>query len=425
MLEEYFSRMRALLPDFDAYADCLQRQPYRAIRVNTLKIDAETFQACSPFSLKPVRWEENGFYIEEDKPGKSIYHDAGLFYVQEPSAMCAVPLLDVQPGERVLDLCSAPGGKGTQIAQAMRGAGVLVLNEKIPDRAKIVLQNVERLGIRNAIVTNMDPSALAEFFPSYFDKILVDAPCSGEGMFRKEPAAIENWSPEAVAMCAQRQRKILESANKMLAGGGKLVYSTCTFSPEEDEGTIADFLKKNPQYDFLEQKKIFPHREEGEGHFAALLQKKEGERKDLPRNKSYAGKSAMSLYRGFEKDFLKDRQLGGHFYLFGNSLCVMPEELFPLYGLKVLRAGWKLGDLLGSRFEPAHSFAMGLKKEDFALPLEYSQEDILRYLKGETLSCAREVKGWCGVLFGRFPVGLGKASDGVVKNHYPKGLRRR
>lgn len=186
MNERYFERMRAQLSDFAAYRACLSQPPYRGIRVNTLKISPDAFREIAPFALAPAAWEPNGFLISEEKPGKYFYHDAGLYYVQEPSAMCAVPLLGARPGERVLDLCSAPGGKGTQIAQAMQGKGLLVLNEKMPDRAKVLLQNVERMGVANAVVTCAEPSELAARLPAFFDRILVDAPCSGEGMLRKE-----------------------------------------------------------------------------------------------------------------------------------------------------------------------------------------------------------------------------------------------
>lgn len=254
----YLKRMEERLPDFAAYAACLSLPPYKGIRVNTLKISAEEFAGISPFSLSPVPWEASGYYIAEEKPGRSAYHDAGLFYVQEPSAMCAAPLLDVRPGERVLDLCAAPGGKGTQLAQAMRGQGILVLNEKIPARAKILLQNVERMGIVNAVVTCADPETIAERFEGYFDKVLVDAPCSGEGMLRKEEEAAANWSPENVAMCAARQKKLLDSAARTVRAGGQLVYSTCTFAEEEDEENAAGFLARHPEFILMEQKRSIP-----------------------------------------------------------------------------------------------------------------------------------------------------------------------
>ena len=422
MIEQYLQRMRARLSDFEAYEACLAQPPQRAVRANTLKISANELERILPFpSDGRVPWDGDGLYIVEEKPGKCLYHDAGLFYVQEPSAMCAAPLLQVRPGEKVLDLCSAPGGKGTQLAQAMRGEGVLVLNEKIPDRARVLLQNVERMGVRNAVVTCADPERLAERFCGYFDKILVDAPCSGEGMLRKEREAAKQWSEENVAMCAARQKKILQSAAGMLAPGGMLVYSTCTFSEEEDEENAEWFVRTFPEYTLLEQRKIFPHRERGEGHFAALFQKKDGEifRPRAPKN--FVDKKIVAQYRTFEKEFLR-RPLEGGFVSFGSSLSLMPALGADLAGLKVLRAGLLLGESRGGRFEPAHALAMGTPREELANVLEVSDEEAARYIRGEELP-ARGGRGWCAVAFRGYPLGLGKIAN-AVKNHYPKGLRR-
>lgn len=421
MNERYFERMRAQLSDFAAYRACLSQPPYRGIRVNTLKISPDAFREIAPFALAPAAWEPNGFLISEEKPGKYFYHDAGLYYVQEPSAMCAVPLLGARPGERVLDLCSAPGGKGTQIAQAMQGKGLLVLNEKMPDRAKVLLQNVERMGVANAVVTCAEPSELAARLPAFFDRILVDAPCSGEGMLRKEPAAAENWSEENVFMCAERQKKILESAIAMLAPGGTLVYSTCTFAPEEDEANADWLVRAFPELTCTEQKKIYPHRERGEGHFAARFIKEDGERAAFRAPKLPADRAAVAAYRAFAGDFLR-RPPEGTFASFGNSLCLLPGEVFPLGGLRVLRCGLQLGTMEGRRFVPAHALALGVPRQDIAALCSYPQEDIARYLHGEELPAA-ELRGWCAVAYEGWPLGLGKSSASM-KNHYPKGLRR-
>lgn len=418
--QAYLNRMRERLPDFGAYEACLNEPPYKGIRVNTLKISAVAFAEISPFTLSPVSWESNGFYIAEEKPGRSAYHDAGLFYVQEPSAMCAAPLLNVCPGERVLDLCAAPGGKGTQLAQAMRGQGILVLNEKVPSRAKILLQNVERMGITNAVVTCADPETIAERFEGYFDKVLVDAPCSGEGMLRKEEEAAANWSPENVAMCAARQKKLLDSAARTVRGGGSLVYSTCTFAEEEDEEIVADFLASHPEFTLIEQKKIYPHRERGEGHFAALFLRKGEEYSRLLPGKERAERQAMAAFSAFADEFLRERP-EGRIIPFGESLCAVPHELFSLDGLRVLRAGLALGSVRGRRFEPAHALALAAPGY-FRDKADYTQEEIVRYLHGEEMPCM--LRGWCAVSVNGFPVGLGKAVGGVLKNHYPKGLRR-
>lgn len=421
MTDEYLRRMQKILPDFEEYKACLRQAPYKGIRVNTLKISAAEFKKISPFELEQIEWESNGFLIEDEKPGRSVYHDAGLFYVQEPSAMCAAPLLDVKPGERVLDLCSAPGGKGTQLAQAMRGEGILVLNEKIPDRAKILLQNVERMGIVNAVVTNADPSELSERLEGYFDKVLVDAPCSGEGMLRKEAAAAENWSIANVEMCAARQKKILESAAKLVAPGGMLVYSTCTFSEEEDERNAEWFVKEFPQFELLSQRKIYPHREKGEGHFVALFRRCDGEKIRYKAWKPLADKRNINTWKEFERDFLK-KPLCGEFLTFGKNICLVPAGLFSLDGLRVLRAGLLLGENAGKRFEPAHALALGADRNNLTKIADLDDEQILRYLHGEELP-PRDLQGWCIAAYHGYPIGLAKSGN-ALKNHYPKGLRR-
>ena len=421
MTDEYLRRMQKILPDFEKYKACLDQAPYKGIRVNTLKISVSEFKEISPFALEQVEWEPDGFLIGEEKPGRSVYHDAGLFYVQEPSAMCAAPLLEVKPGERVLDLCSAPGGKGTQLAQAMRGEGILVLNEKIADRAKILLQNVERMGIVNAVVTNADPSELSERLEGYFDKVLVDAPCSGEGMLRKEAAAAENWSLSNVEMCAARQKKILESAAKLVTPGGMLVYSTCTFSEEEDERNVEWFVREFPQFELLSQRKIYPHREKGEGHFAALFRRCDGEKVRFKAWKPFADKKSLASWKEFEKEFLK-KPLCGEVLTFGKNICLVPAELFSLDGLRVLRAGLLLGENAGKRFEPAHALAMGADRNNLTKIADLDDEQIMRYLHGEELP-PRDLQGWCVAAYHGYPIGLAK-NAGALKNHYPKGLRR-
>lgn len=421
MTDEYLRRMQKILPDFEKYKACLDQAPYKGIRVNTLKISVSEFKEISPFALEQVEWEPDGFLIGEEKPGRSVYHDAGLFYVQEPSAMCAAPLLEVKQGERVLDLCSAPGGKGTQLAQSMRGEGILVLNEKIADRAKILLQNVERMGIVNAVVTNADPSELSERLEGYFDKVLVDAPCSGEGMLRKEAAAAENWSLSNVEMCAARQKKILESAAKLVTPGGMLVYSTCTFSEEEDERNVEWFVREFPQFELLSQRKIYPHREKGEGHFAALFRRCDGEKVRFKAWKPFADKKNVASWKEFEREFLK-KPLCGEFLTFGKNICLVPAELFSLDGLRVLRAGLLLGENAGKRFEPAHALAMGADRNNLTKIADLDDEQILRYLHGEELP-PRDLQGWCVAAYHGYPIGLAK-NAGALKNHYPKGLRR-
>lgn len=424
--EKFVSRARAALgEDAERLFSCYSQKPYKGIRVNSLKLSVEEFKQISPFKAEPVEWEENGFYVDEEKVGLHPYHAAGLYYSQEPSAMLPATLLNAMGGERVLDMCSAPGGKGTQLAQKMGGEGIIVMNEYVLSRAKILSQNVERLGIKNAVVLNESPASLAERFPAYFDKVLIDAPCSGEGMFRKNSdEALKNWSEENVLMCAERQRDILSCAAKTLRAGGKMVYSTCTFSYEEDEGLIENFLKENPDFSLEKQVKLLPYKIKGEGHYAALLKKADGENEAAPFKplKQSGGEKEIKLYREFEREFLNITFK--NLFVNGESIYSLPEGMFPFTKLNVLRAGVRLGGFINGRFEPGHSLIMCLKKEECKSFVPLSIEDAKKFLHGEALPAPDGAKnGWCAVGVERFPVGLGKISGGIIKNHYPKGLR--
>ena len=425
--QAFMERMKKQLPEseweafFAVYAD----KPVKGVRLNPLKGGRYALKDKLPFIGDPIAWEENGFYTEEEKVGAFPFHAAGLFYSQEPSAMSAAPLLDVQGGERVLDLCSAPGGKGTQLACKMAGEGLIVLNEPIFSRAKILSQNVERLGIKNAVVTSEMPEKLSAKFVGYFDKILIDAPCSGEGMFRKNAdEALGEWSEENVAMCARRQAHILEEGTKMLRVGGRLVYSTCTFSEEEDEGQVRDYLQKHPQMRLISQEKLYPHKMRGEGHFVALFEKVDGEEtRPVRTKKPQISKQTELGYREFEKKFLRTK--AERLHEANGNLYALPCDVFDWDGLQVLRVGVRLGEWKNNRFEPDHSLAMSLQKEDCANVLDLAESDprIGKYLRGETVEGEVE-NGWCLVCIEGYPLGLGKAVNGTVKNHYPKGLRQ-
>lgn len=425
---DFKARMRSQLGAcYDDYISSYDRAPYKAIRVNTLKISPEEFKEISPFeSLTPVPWEPNGFYIDDEKAGKTVLHAAGLYYVQEPSAMSAAPLLQVKAGERVLDLCSAPGGKGTQLAQAMCGEGVLILNEIDFKRYLILQSNVERLGVKNAVTVNSSPERLCEYFTGYFDKILVDAPCSGEGMFLKEPNAVTEWSLKNVEMCAKRQEKILDCADKMLAGGGRMVYSTCTFAPEEDERQVEKFLETHAEYKLLEMKKLFPHEVKGEGHFVAVLQKPDGVRREIRSRKPVMNDKSLKVYREWESEtlnfkaddiFCEDR------YGKTGFVCRFLEDL-PEIHLSCQRFGRLYGEISldGKRFEPSHRLAMSLKKDEVK-HIEVDESTALKYLRGMTFDCPANEKGWRVVTYLGYPLGWCKAVNGVAKNHLPKGLR--
>lgn len=447
---KFLEKMQNILGyEYDAFIKTYEENRKAALRINTLKGNGEKLFSVLDEKLSPVPWTSDGyFYPDTMQPGKSPLHEAGAYYIQEPSAMLPAELLKAQPGECILDLCAAPGGKTTKIAADMKGEGLLVANEIHPKRAAILSSNVERMGIKNAVVTNESSDRLLKKFPEFFDRILVDAPCSGEGMFRKDEEARAQWSEENVIKCAVRQKEILDNAAAMLRPGGRLVYSTCTFSPEENEKMIVDFLNNHPEFSVEKTDtppcisngrpelagndkraaftfRIWPHLTEGEGHFAAVL-KKDGENENVYRNSNISPcpKEYEKLYRAFADEFLVNPPLG-EISAFGENLYIMPPFLPSLDGIKVLRFGLHLGTVKKNRFEPSHSLAMALNPQDAVqcAELSISDKEIFVYLRGETIP-AGDLKGWCLVSVSGYTTGWGKAAGGIIKNHYPKGLRR-
>ncbi len=416
--KEFLNRMKTELgDDFPAFLAEYGKPPVRGFRVNTLKSGVQETLALFPYSLGPVKWCESGFYYDI-RAGRHLCSRAGLIYSQEPSAMIAAELLAPEPGDKVLDLCAAPGGKSTQLASMLGGQGLLVSNEIVSSRAAVLTENIERMGVANAVVTNMAPEKMEGDFPLFFDKILVDAPCSGEGMFRRDPAAAAEWSPEHSRSCAVRQLNILQSAIKMLRGGGELVYSTCTFAQEENEGVCEKLLTAHPELEMTAQKRLMPHTCKGEGHFAAKFIKSGGERLD---RKPHAGKPDLTLYRQFERENL-NLELNGDFAAFGERLYLLPEGFGALKGIKAPRPGLYLGDCKKGRFEPAHHLCMALKKENFRRSCDLNGGEAEEYYCGAALNKDGE-KGWTALTWEGYPLGWGKAADGLIKNHLPKYLR--
>ena len=470
--KDFEEKMKSLLGDeWDAFLSCYTSDKYQALRFNPLKVDTKSQDELQRILAKlgiekdePVMWENNGRYYNESdcvRPGKHPYHEMGLYYIQEPSAMSAAGLLEVQPGDKVLDLCAAPGGKSTQLAGFLMGEGLLVANEIHPERSKILAQNMERLGVGNVIVTNEDPIDLPRHFSLFFDKILVDAPCSGEGMFRKNPDAVQEWSKEQVQVCQERQLYILDEAAKMLAPGGTLVYSTCTFSPEEDEACIGLFLEEHPDFtvkkvdapyfspahpewgngneDLKNTFRLWPHKLHGEGHYIAVLQKQSVVTSETIAKKAQSGDKLKKEYREQLEEFCKttltseisNKILNGNLILFGENLYLLPEGISGLKGLKIRRAGLQIGEFKKNRFEPSHALALYLKNEMTKVSYNLSVEDsrTAGYFRGEGiyLNPGEEEsvqKGWCLICVDGYSAGWGKQNNAQIKNHYPKGLRR-
>ena len=458
--QDFKERIRRQLgsEEYGAFIASYEKERTYGLRYNPLKIDKNRFLSVFEnmhIRLEPVSWAREGFYYQaQDAPGRLALHEAGAYYIQEPSAMSVVELLDPAPGEMILDLCGAPGGKSTQIAGRMKGRGVLVSNEIIASRAKTLSRNIERMGVCNALVLNETPQRLAERFPLFFDRIVVDAPCSGEGMFRKDPKARGEWSLQQVQVCAARQRDILACAVSMLKPGGILVYSTCTFAPLENEENAGWLTGKYPELSLEQSMHIWPHRQKGEGHYAARF-RKEGQTAAAPepvyhnlqwteknggKNRSRHKRPGQSAGRTGSPDchkllleFLQEAlqpELA--------ELCVKhltPDRIVSfadvLYlpapgtpdpaGLKTERAGLQLGCCRKNRFEPSHALAMALHPEQVRRSLE--PEDPYQYLQGLTINCSCPA-GWTLVTIQGCPAGWGKVSGGILKNHYPRGLRR-
>ena len=426
--EAFLQRMEAQLgPEYGAFLETFQRPRAVALRFNPLKGRTPGL----PFTLDPVPWEPMGYYYDPAaRPGLHPYHEAGVYYLQEASAMAPVALLDPQPGEKILDLCAAPGGKSTQIAGRLMGQGLLICNEIHSGRAKILSQNIERMGVGNALVINEKPENLSRRLTGFFDRVLVDAPCSGEGMFRKEEAAVTDWSPETVEMCARRQGDILDCAAGMVRPGGLLVYSTCTFAPQEDEEAVAAFLNRHPEFEpepvdvpWFEAGeqgtyRMWPHKLRGEGHFAARLRKLEGEGPEAAEEKGERLPKpwlAFARETGVELPREKCAQ-------FGDRVFLLPEGAPELRGLRVLRPGLELGTLKKDRLEPAHALALWLRSSGRTEDYAWDSEEMKRYLHGETLPSKQ--KGWCLMTVDGYSIGWAKGDGNQLKNHYPKGLRR-
>ena len=435
--EEFLKRMRRQLgEEYPAFLEGYQRPAFRGVRLNPLKCGEDLLRASLPFSLEASGFAPGAFYTDwQGGFGSLPAHHGGMFYSQEPSASCVVTALDPRPGERVLDLCAAPGGKSTQIAGRLRGEGLLWSNEVVRGRAGALLSNLERLGVQNAVASCCHPQRLCEALRGYFHRVLVDAPCSGEGMFRRNPQAAEEWSPQGVEACAARQLAILDSAALAVREGGLLAYSTCTFSPEENEGVAERFLKTHPEFEAQEieasfgrpdlrggpARRVYPM-DGGEGHFVALF-RRTGE--------NPCGAGGFSGYLE-ERESRAGRELYERLF-FGpcaqpfarvkDTLLLVPEDLPSLSGLGVLRAGVELASLRKGRLEPAHGVFMSRMGADCREALTFSPEspELAAFFRGEEIGCAG--KGYTAVCVNGVTAGFGKAGGGRLKNRYPKGLR--
>lgn len=466
--QSFLDSMKEILgEDYEAFLAGFDGQRQYGLRVNTLKMNLEEFERIAPFHLKKVPWISNGYFYEaEDAPAKQPFYSAGLYYLQEPSAMTPASRLKVQPGERVLDLCAAPGGKATELGAALQGEGLLVANDINTARARALLRNLELFGISNSFVTNEPPHVLAERFPEFFHKIMVDAPCSGEGMFRKNPAVVDSWQEKGPEYFSKLQREIIVQAADMLLPGGMMFYSTCTFSPLENEKTITHLLKERPDMEVIPMedyegfaegltsyrgevfdescklcRRIWPHKMSGEGHFMALLHKKSGTQQQVQQTVSQSSiwwekcKGLNKEQKAAAEDFFSHVNIaydGKRIDVRGDNLYYLPAPKYDGRGLHFLRNGLFMGEFKKKRFEPSQPFALALHAQDFDQVLDFPADDerLSRYLRGETLDVSdliageKKRKGWQLVMVAGHPLGFGKLVNNNLKNKYPAGWRK-
>ena len=435
--ERYLEHIQELLgEEYPAYLEAMEQPPAAALRINTSRITADEFRGITPFPLKQVPWCTEGFYYgEQERPGTHPYYAAGVYYLQEASAMIPGTLLPVKPGDRILDACAAPGGKSTQTASRMNGTGVLLCNDLSASRQAASLRNLERAGVDHAYVTCENALDLAKKLPGYFDGILLDAPCSGEGMFRKDPSLIRSWKDGINEEYAILQKELINACADMLRDGGYMVYSTCTFSPKEDEEVVLDLLAKHPECTIVKTAaypgfcpgvlpgtenclRLYPHHIEGEGHFAALIRKGTGERAE--REVRTMNHQLPEFFNAVRKDLShrEIRKRNGQWY-------ALPEDPMPV-SLRSLRTGLFLGTEKRNGFEPSQALAMTLSPDTFEQCMDLDPEDerVLRYLRGETIFADKEYHGWILVCTNGFPLGFAKASGTMLKNKIDPGWRR-
>ena len=428
---EFLSRMQAELKgDYAAFLESYNNESVRGLRANTLKGNADAIAALCPVKLERVDNTADGFRLTEawEGVGLSPVHMAGLIYMQEPSAMLTVSIAEIEPGMNVLDMCAAPGGKSSAAAARLMGRGMLVSNEIVPSRANILLSTIERMGAANAVVSCCRPDELAKALPEYFDRVIVDAPCSGEGMFRKDARAIEEWSLEHVASCAKRQRLILESSAECVAYGGMLIYSTCTFSKEENEDNIEAFLAAHSDFELVKAIRLYPHKFNGEGHFAASLRRKANTGANGAKKQAAARLEPCrtAAYQDFINDTFSLPPNGTAYLLKDQRVQLMPFELpESMTKLRLLSAGVSAGELQKGRFVPAHMLVMAEHGGEYKRTVELNEDEAMlkAYMRGEESGCDEAYKGYCRVSYNGHSIGWGKAVSGRLKNHLPKGLR--
>ena len=455
MLDQSFTdRMKRLLgEEYESFISAMEKDPVRGARVNKIKCGTEDFLRASNYECSPISYIDNGFIIKDaDGIGLSAEHHAGMIYMQDPGAMSALSAVEFTEGEWVMDACAAPGGKSSQIAEQIGNGGFLLSNEFVPKRAKIIVGNFERLGIKNAMVTSLDTKEFPKMFRGVFDTVVCDAPCSGEGMFRKSDEAIADWSEENVKMCAERQLEILENLIPIIKAGGRLIYSTCTYSPEENEMTVAKILENHPELELISvrdeliavtadgidfdgqhpemklARRFYPHVSDGEGQFVAVMKKSENtsdKQSILYKDSGISpSKSEIQIVERFLKvNFNTIPQ--GRLVKQGDFISLVPHDC-PIPQRSVFMPGIVVGEIQKNLLKPHHQLfsAYGADMKN-RIYLKKGDARIEKYLRGEEIDAEESYSGWCAIIYENAPLGGGKISMGRIKNHYPKGLRNK
>jgi NOL1/NOP2/sun family putative RNA methylase len=434
--KKFLENMHIMLDkDFEKFLESYDKESFSGLRVNTLKISVEEFLNIFPFQLTPIKGVENGFYFNKsDSVTKHPYYHAGLFYVQEPSAMIPGTLVKIQDESIVLDLCAAPGGKTTQVATKMNNKGLIVSNDISAGRIKALIKNIEIFGIKNILVVNENHLKLSKATRGIFDKILVDAPCSGEGMFRKNKNLAKDWKYEDIDKYKEIQSDILENIKESLTQGGEIIYSTCTFNRKENEEQIKNFIMNNNEFSQIQLQKdgeyevndgflrVWPHKNKGEGHFAAKIFKS-GNITQENKRKKISKTTPPKCFLEFQKEFL-NISIEGEFKIIDKRLYLLPYIPFDTSKLRIARSGWFLGEMKGEKFIPSQAFAMGIKMEDFknTINLDSNSIEVVKYLKGETLTIEGK-KGYNIVCVDGYPLGFGIIEKNKLKNKYSSSWR--
>lgn len=442
---DFISKMKSLLGDSaDDFFDHLDRPAVKGITVNFDRMKKDKFERICDFAITPIEKVSNGYYVDNFKFANNIFNHLGIIYSQEPSAMYPVELLDIQKDDIVLDVCASPGGKSIQILEKLSNSGLLVSNEIVFSRAKILYENLNRMGYINYAITCNSPE---DYFKTNlrFNKILIDAPCGGEGMLRKKDFDLNAYNPNAIETNSKRQLSILNSVKDLLVEGGRLVYSTCTYDTRENEEVIAKFLKDNPDFSILKTNLLdkvaehgikvehfdtdysyrrYPHLHRGEGQFMIVLTKNGTTDDDLSdkfRAKNFEDPHNKEILE-IEKFLTSNSNLDNlSFTKRNDSIYLLPKTTMNFEKLNVIHIGCMIGNINKNIFKSQHNLYHSLGQY-FKNQIDINDIQLQKFLHGEELELDYP-DGMYVIKYHNIPLSGGKLKDKKLKNNYPKELR--